>query len=180
MPRRLLNPYSLFAIFLLVVTGIGFWLWQDYRRVQSLRAAVTAINGDFEVQSRLPLSFVNWMNEKEWQDWIAWLETDVTAIRIYDSTEVNDDWIKRLRPCSSLQTLALKNVPVTDAGLNSLDSFPHLKHLYLEKTRISDSGLKRVGALPRLEALHVDGTAVTKAGVASLQASRPNLRIYGP
>ena len=72
------------------------------------------------------------------------------------------------------------DVPVRDADLEPLDSFPSLRSLTLTETQISDAGLQRLGKYAELRSLCLEGTRISDTGLEYLREltslERLNLR----
>ena len=72
----------------------------------------------------------------------------------------------------------LRNAPVTDASLQSVDGLGECSVLDLENSTISDNGLRQLYSLKSLDCLVVKNTDVTQDGVVRLQQARPKLWIW--
>jgi hypothetical protein len=78
---------------------------------------------------------------------------------------------------NTVRGLALIDVPVTDAGIQTLTSLTQLERLNLTGTGLTDDGLLALTGLPNLEWLCVNRTHVTPNGLASLKARRPDIEV---
>jgi len=95
-----------------------------------------------------------------------WLQANASLAR----TNFDDAALARLAPIAlNLRWLDLGGTRVTDAGLGSVATMPHLARLHLERTAVSDAGLAQLATLTELDYLNLYGTAVTDTGLAALQ-----------
>ena len=69
---------------------------------------------------------------------------------------------------TQLQSLHLRGLPITDAGLGALSGLTGVHVLYLDRTQIQGPGLARLSGLPRLMTLSLSGSAVTNEGLSYL------------
>ena len=86
---------------------------------------------------------------------------------------VTDAGLKELAPLQDLQALSLEGTPVTDAGLKELAALKSLQTLNLTATGpaatdVTDAGLKELANFKSLQALDLGGTKVTDAGMKEL------------
>jgi hypothetical protein len=65
--------------------------------------------------------------------------------------------------------------PISDAGIEHLESLGRLRMLAIDGSRIDDAGLKRLSRLKQLELLFLFGSEITDAGLAHLK-SLPRLK----
>lgn len=80
---------------------------------------------------------------------------DLRALRILNCRVLNDEMVGRLTGLGNLDTLALTNSAVTDAGVETLvQAFPNLIDLDLSSnTNLTGASLKQIAGLAKLERL---------------------------
>jgi Leucine-rich repeat (LRR) protein len=80
---------------------------------------------------------------------------DLRSLRILNCRNLNDDWVSQISSLESLDTLALTNSTITDAGVEKVvQSFPNLIELDLSSnTNLTGAALKHVAGLAKLERL---------------------------
>jgi len=80
---------------------------------------------------------------------------DLRSLRILNCRNLNDDWVAQISSLESLDTLALTNSTITDAGVEKVvQSFPNLIELDLSSnTNLTGAALKHVAGLAKLERL---------------------------
>lgn len=81
---------------------------------------------------------------------------------------VTDSGLDQLQGLADLEDLNLSWTRITDTGLMQLRRFQHLRTLKLASTEIGDAGLLALVSLDRLETLDLSGTKVTDAGLQYL------------
>jgi hypothetical protein len=69
----------------------------------------------------------------------------------------------------------LARTAITDASLDTLNTFTHLRALHLEGTSVTGANLAKLSSLKQLTYLNLSGTKVTAQSVAPLR-NMPNLR----
>jgi hypothetical protein len=69
---------------------------------------------------------------------------------------------------TALESLVLRDLPITDSVLVQLKGLPHLKTLDLTGTKITDAGLMHLRDLPSLEDLDLTNTHVSDQGSCAL------------
>jgi hypothetical protein len=84
--------------------------------------------------------------------------------------------LAQLKNLPRLESLFLRNMPVTDQDLRYLEHL-ELKHLGLTNTDVTDAGLNWLATLSELRFLDVQGTAVTPQGVQTLTRAIPQLYV---
>ncbi len=87
---------------------------------------------------------------------------------------LTDTALALVRPLTSLTTLALEGLPITDAGVLYLLDLPALTALDLSWTGVGDAGVARLAASRGLRDLALAGTRVSDAAMGHL-ASLPGL-----
>jgi hypothetical protein len=70
---------------------------------------------------------------------------------------------------TALETLAVYDLPLTDAALVNLKGLSHLKALHLSRTKITDAGLMHLRDLPSLQDLNVANTHVSDRSIRALR-----------
>lgn len=114
-------------------------------------------------------------------------------------TSVTDKDLNAFHNLTTVQHLALKNTPITNAALETLAQFTNLTHLHLPKqvnnqglealskskslleldlsySSITDDGLVFIQSMPQLETLYVNDTAVSDKGLTHLKG-HPGLKV---
>lgn len=76
-----------------------------------------------------------------------------------------------------IQTLAVDDTDVDDAGFEQLAGLTYLEHLNAAKTKVTDAGLAHLKGLTELKTLDLTGTQVTDAGIAELKTALPKCEI---
>jgi hypothetical protein len=71
---------------------------------------------------------------------------------------IDDEALKIIARCKSLESLNLDRTRITDGGLAPLVDLPHLYQLSIVDTAITDKGLKQLDNVPSLMNLDVRGT----------------------
>jgi hypothetical protein len=79
-----------------------------------------------------------------------------------------DDDLRHVAAFPRLCRLYLRDLPITDAGLQNLKDLHELKILNLDFTQITDAGMEIVPGLGKLTHVSVAGTKITNAGIARL------------
>jgi hypothetical protein len=94
--------------------------------------------------------------------------------------QLTDEAMRTLSGMSGLESLTIRDAPITDAGLAHLAKMPRLKSLALGKVaaisraknsfQVTDRGLRQLAALNRLEELELNLPAMTGGGLEHLAA----------
>jgi hypothetical protein len=100
----------------------------------------------------------------------------VTGV-ILNETAIQDGFIARLAPLTTMRKFHLAKTKITDVGVRHLLQFRELEHLDLAFTSVTDNGLKMLEGLSNLRTLRVSFSQVTANGVATLQRALPNTKI---
>lgn len=90
---------------------------------------------------------------------------------------ITDDGIVALRALSHLHDLGLDGTDITDTGAASLRLLTNLQSLSLRNTKLSDVSLTHLQELRGLQILFVSDTAMTADGIAGLQKHLADCRI---
>ena len=86
-----------------------------------------------------------------------------------DSTKLTDAGLAPLKALKNLRELNLSWTHVTDAGLKQLEEdLPQLQSLYLRGLYLSDAGLVHLRGLKNLRTLYLSGQPVTDAGLVHI------------
>ncbi|HEV3119419.1 MAG TPA: hypothetical protein VGY58_20350, partial [Gemmataceae bacterium] len=106
------------------------------------------------------------------------VDDDGTVVSITcDGLPIKDADLARLRSFPKLQSLRLASTQITDAGLEHLKAFPGLQALDLSGTKITDKGLASVKLLKQLQFLNLTGTKITAKGLQDLRKALPRTTI---
>ncbi|MBI4602403.1 MAG: hypothetical protein HY721_10635 [Planctomycetes bacterium] len=93
-------------------------------------------------------------------------------------TKVSTSRLAHLPRLPSLESLDLNRLPIDDAAIEILRSYPSLRRLELDGTAVTDAGLRRLLEVnPALERIEVRGTAVTRAAILELSEAYPGLTV---
>lgn len=111
---------------------------------------------------------------------------------VLDSCQFDDDCLSNVGKISTLESIAINNVPVTTSDLEFLKDLPkvhtvtligtaiddsivtvlaeipQLKQVLLSETELGDTFAASAVQIPKLNRIHLDSTKVTSAGVAAL------------
>jgi glyoxylase-like metal-dependent hydrolase (beta-lactamase superfamily II) len=87
-------------------------------------------------------------------------------------SKTNDTDLTVLKEIKNIQTLLLRETPITDSGLAVLRDLSALVTLDLYHTAVSDSGLPHLKHLQGLQTLNLDWTKITDRGLKDLQQLR--------
>ena len=101
-------------------------------------------------------------------------DDDAAAFSDDDLQEV----IQHLSGLPAVEILNLHSVPITDAGLEGIDSLRLTGGLGIENCRITDEGLAHLHGLTDAGEIWLVRTDVTAEGCKSLQNALPNCRIF--
>jgi Leucine-rich repeat (LRR) protein len=102
--------------------------------------------------------------------------TSLNSLNLY-RVPITDAGVEQLAGLVNMESLNLDTTGLTDAGLPHLANMNKLTFLHLGVTKVSDAGLKHLESLQSLKDLIVTRTDVTAAGVAKLQQALPETRI---
>lgn len=81
---------------------------------------------------------------------------------------MTDEAFSLLKKFPEIQSVELRHVPISDAGLGVLGEVRELQSLTLEDVPITDRGLEHLWQLPNLRQLTLHGVPVTGEGLAGL------------
>jgi len=104
------------------------------------------------------------------------VKTQVVSINL-DHMPVTDADLKVLNSFPNLRTLQLGSTPITGSGLDQLAGLRHLKTLSLANTRVKGSDLNKLSPLKELKSLYVWNTDVTAKESNALMHAYPNLHV---
>ena len=85
-------------------------------------------------------------------------------------TSIGDDGLKALAACKSLKVLALDDLWIGTAGIETLNPLTELEELYLAATVVDDDSAKIIAAFPKLKKLRLARTQVSDAALETLSA----------
>jgi hypothetical protein len=85
---------------------------------------------------------------------------------------ITDAGLAHLEKLTQLQSLHLRGLPITDAGMQYFVGMSGLHVLYLDRTNVRGPGLAHLSSLRQLMTLNLSGSAVTDQGLSYLSGSR--------
>ncbi|MCG6154642.1 hypothetical protein [Rubinisphaera margarita] len=101
----------------------------------------------------------------------------LTSFRMI-SSDFNDEHLKQLTACKTIEELWLSGCQVTPHGLQELSQFPNLRFLILtDSTRISDSIIPLLESLKTVKVFNLSETALTSSGIEQLEKARPYVSV---
>lgn len=150
-----------------VASVVGADAWQEVTAVTLEPASFATIDGMHGYQ--LPL-----VNAQTLRALSACRKLE--RLRI-DSAALSGESISRIADLSSLKSLLLQRVNVTDVAAERISKLQRLKSLDLSGNPIGDAALEHLAALKSLDSLELRGTNVTAAGAERLQRALPKCRI---
>jgi hypothetical protein len=98
-----------------------------------------------------------------------------STVILYD-IRGTDSWLEQAASLVSLESLALDQTDVSDAGIKQVSTLPRLKSLRVQGGQITDKAVEYLAAAVALESLELCNTTVTDHGIRSL-ARLPRLRV---
>jgi hypothetical protein len=90
---------------------------------------------------------------------------------------ISDRGLEHLAKLTKLEELNLEGTRITDLGLAHLAKLKELRKLNLNKTRVSDFGLESLKELTNLEELSVKETDVSENGAQRFSELRPKVNV---
>ena len=93
--------------------------------------------------------------------------TSLKSLNVNDLA-ITDDGLKKINKLKSLEQLYLIRTKITDDGMREIAELTNLNLLDLNFTRITDAGLKHVSQLKNLKSLHLCGSSITDKGLKEL------------
>ena len=105
--------------------------------------------------------------------------TKINDLRVLSlqGEQVDDAWLTHVAAVSTLQSIKLKKVKVTAAGLEQLRALKELFALDLLYFPLDDAAAGPLTQMPQLSSIRLFDTQVTKAAAAKLAADLPNTKI---
>ena len=95
----------------------------------------------------------------------------------FPHTSATERLLPQIAGMINLGYIDLSGLPITDAGVEYLESLPKLKWLYLRKTQISDDCIGSLVKLKRLQILNLRETAISQTTIEQLRAALPECEI---
>lgn len=96
---------------------------------------------------------------------------------VLDGPQFLDGSLGLVKDLVDLNTLCLRRVKITDAGLHSLANLRHLKYLFVAHSDITDTAVPVIAAMKSLTRVELYGTQLTAQGIERLGTLRPDIRI---
>jgi hypothetical protein len=96
------------------------------------------------------------------------LSSSLSSVTL-DAVDVTDAALANLRCLTKLKNLDVTNTEIGDAGVPYLQALPHLVSLNLWGTKVTDEGLARLEGMVQLRELGIGLTEVTDAGLEHLK-----------
>ena len=143
---------TLFILLALAALALAWPTRQAYRQRQAIEF-IRSVGGSVEYR-QTDGAFADWVRRRLGRDFVD----EVTTIFL-SGAPISDEDLPRLKPLSSVQTLALSHTRLTRASVGKLSQFQQLAWLDVRFTQIDEQGfadLKR--ALPRTKVLCVNDT----------------------
>lgn len=82
---------------------------------------------------------------------------------------MKDQDLKLLKDFTSLESLYIREAPLSGVGLSDLSQLPKLKRIYLDHSQVNDDAIHHLRSLHALTCLSLDGTNVTLGGLSGLR-----------
>jgi len=163
---------TLMIAVLVVGTGMATWIVPIKKRAERRKAVVDSIrqNGgrivyDYEVDSSgNPINGA----EPPGPAWLRRVLGDEFFATVIGATVTTSADMKNVWELSTLRSLGVFTVPITDIDLEGIEELSQLKSLDLCFTNITDAGLKHLKSLSQLEDLKLSNTRVTGSGLKEL------------
>jgi hypothetical protein len=96
------------------------------------------------------------------------------AIHFYEVWEGADSFLSRIKGMEALTRLSFSKTPLSEEGVRTIASFPHLKRLHIDYMW-KETSLKPVSGHKSIEVLVLDDVPITKE-LTAVMASLPKLR----
>ena len=194
-PKRSRPRKFLIAIIVAVVSGAGYFAWEDIsirRRVANLQSAGGTVHIDvlppdwlLTVKGRLGLDgYLNSIGSKVSTINVAYMEIGDQSFQEFlklpnvyaveaNFTNITDASMEALSQCKSASFLRLSGNKISDAGARHLLSLPKLSFVDLAGTDVTDQTLEELLKLPLLHKVCVGGEKIRSLKVTSFKVSPP-------
>lgn len=85
-----------------------------------------------------------------------------------NGTNVNDEGLKYISNCITINNLNLTFTPISDKGISHLTNLKNLNYLRLKETDITDKSISSFNKMNALKELQIHGTYITTKGLLNI------------
>lgn len=169
-------------IFMTLVAGITWFGMKlgDARRQKEAIEAIRRLGGEVHFEYEYDSEVRMYINDEKIPGpaWARAVVGDdffrtVSHVSFYNGHTASLD-LKYLEDLPQLEYLDIRDLDVTDSGVEHLRNLSQLKTLWLDNSQVTDAGLRYLERLTLLKSLGLSDTHVTEAGVAALQRAIPD------